>query len=140
MWFKTVPRLGAFMAVPLIYDACLNDEALEVAVADFQRVTAENERLKADLQAHDHEQTARYEAAVSAGEHYEKEVKELVQVEFQPFKTVESKFIVCLDTMGQDCEISEQHRRWVLNTIRTYCAEWERSERENLTMDRDRRV
>jgi len=35
MWFKTVPRLGAFMAVPLIYDSCLNDEALEVAVADF---------------------------------------------------------------------------------------------------------
>jgi hypothetical protein len=35
MWFRTVPRLGAFMSVPLIYNSCLSDEALDVAIADF---------------------------------------------------------------------------------------------------------
>jgi len=35
MWFKRVPRLGSFMAVPLVYESCLNDEALEAATADF---------------------------------------------------------------------------------------------------------
>lgn len=35
MWFKRVPRLGSFMAVPLAYQSCLSDEALEAALADF---------------------------------------------------------------------------------------------------------
>lgn len=35
MWFKTVPRLGAFMAIPIIYNSCLSDEALDAAIADI---------------------------------------------------------------------------------------------------------
>lgn len=35
MWFKRVPKLGSFMAVPLSYQSCLTDEALEAATADF---------------------------------------------------------------------------------------------------------
>lgn len=35
MWFKTVPRLGSFMSVPLIYKSCLCDEALDAAIADL---------------------------------------------------------------------------------------------------------
>lgn len=35
MHFKKVPRLGCFMAVPLVYDSCLFNEALEEAVEDY---------------------------------------------------------------------------------------------------------
>jgi len=35
MHFYKVPRLGAFMAVPLVYNSCLTEEALDNAVADF---------------------------------------------------------------------------------------------------------
>jgi hypothetical protein len=35
MWYKRVPRLGSFMAVPLIYQSCLSDEALEAAISDY---------------------------------------------------------------------------------------------------------
>jgi hypothetical protein len=45
MWFKTVPRLGAFMAVPIIYNSCLSEQALEAAIADLQNVTAQNEKI-----------------------------------------------------------------------------------------------
>ena len=34
MSFQKVPKLGAFMAVPLIYNSCLTDDALEAAVED----------------------------------------------------------------------------------------------------------
>jgi hypothetical protein len=34
MWFKRVPKLGSYMAVPLVYQSCLSDDALENAVAD----------------------------------------------------------------------------------------------------------
>lgn len=33
--YYKVPRLGAFMAVPLVYNSCLFEDALDNAVADF---------------------------------------------------------------------------------------------------------
>lgn len=32
IWFKRVPRLGSFLSVPLVYNSCLTDEALEAAI------------------------------------------------------------------------------------------------------------
>ena len=43
MHFEKVPRLGCYMAVPLIYDSCLFNEALEEAVEDYQTVLKEKE-------------------------------------------------------------------------------------------------
>lgn len=34
MVFHKVPRLGSYMAVPMVYNSCLFDDALEQAVAD----------------------------------------------------------------------------------------------------------
>ena len=35
MNFTRVPRLGSYMAIPLIYNSCMTDEALEESVKDF---------------------------------------------------------------------------------------------------------
>lgn len=35
MNFTRVPRLGSYMAIPLIYNSCMTDEALEEAVKDY---------------------------------------------------------------------------------------------------------
>jgi hypothetical protein len=45
MWFKRVPKLGAFLAVPLVYNSCLSDEALEAAIADSQDVSMRKAEL-----------------------------------------------------------------------------------------------
>lgn len=42
--------------------------------------------------------------------------------------------------MGQDCEISDDLRRFVLQTVQVFKEQWERAERENLTQDRDCRI
>lgn len=55
MWFKTVPRLGSFMAVPLVINSCLNDKALDEAIKEMHRVTAENQKLRAEYAAHEAE-------------------------------------------------------------------------------------
>lgn len=34
MHFQKVPRLGSYLAVPLVYNSCLSDDALEALVAD----------------------------------------------------------------------------------------------------------
>ena len=39
MNFQRVPKLGSFMAVPLVYKSCLFDESLTEAVANWQDYT-----------------------------------------------------------------------------------------------------
>ena len=48
-----MPRLGAFMAVPLCYESCLSDKSLDSAITDYLKVTAENDRLEKELEAHE---------------------------------------------------------------------------------------
>ena len=51
MHFYTVPRLGAFMAVPLEYQSCLSEGALEAAVQDFlgmEKAKEDQEKLQAE--------------------------------------------------------------------------------------------
>jgi hypothetical protein len=38
MHFWKVPRLGAFMAVPLIYKSCLSENALDIAIGDWGKI------------------------------------------------------------------------------------------------------
>lgn len=140
MWFKTVPRLGSFMSVPIIYNSCLSDEALDAAIADHQKVTAENEKLNKELLAHEHDQQAKLDAAIAAGETYEKEVKVIEEVPLQPFQVQQNKFVVCLDTMGQDCELTDDQRRFVLQTVQVFREQWERAEVQCLTKDRDLKI
>lgn len=42
--------------------------------------------------------------------------------------------------MGQDCEITDDKRRQVLETIQIFRQQWERAEVQCLTADRDRRI
>jgi len=51
MHFWKVPRLGAFLAVPLVYKSVLFEEAFDSAVADYLDVKkrkADQEREKAE--------------------------------------------------------------------------------------------
>lgn len=43
MHFERVPRLGCFMAVPLIYNSCLFNEALEEAIDNYKEISKEQE-------------------------------------------------------------------------------------------------
>lgn len=44
--YQKVPRLGSYMAVPLMYQHCLTDAALDAAVEDFAGVNANNDSIK----------------------------------------------------------------------------------------------
>ena len=51
MHFWRVPRLGAFMAVPLVYNSCLSEEALDDAIANWAEI-----KTKIDEQAKEREE------------------------------------------------------------------------------------
>ena len=53
---------------------------------------------------------------------------------------MEEKYVVCVDTLGQDRELSETQKRFILETIKRYRELWEKRENDNLTKDRDRKL
>lgn len=66
--FQKVPRLGAYMAVPLVYESCLSDEALEALVADTNLVNTQREEQAREKEAWLNDQNLKLEAATAAGE------------------------------------------------------------------------
>ena len=141
MHFTKVPRLGSYMAIPLIYNSCLFDEALEDAVKDFVEITAKKSEQDVQKEAWENEQEVKRQEAINAGnENFEPEEKEWEVIDYAPYKTEERKYVVCLDTMGQDREFTEDEKRFALNTVKQYIEIWEQEERNALSADRDRRV
>ena len=100
MWFQSVPRLGSFMAVPIIYDSCLSDDALTQAVRNYQEVEAQKEAQLQQQQSFNEDQLLKQENALANGESYEPEFREWPEIEYMPFVSTQSHFVVCLDTMG----------------------------------------
>ncbi len=43
MSFYKVPRLGAFLAVPIVYNSCLTPDALENAIQDYYETQVRKE-------------------------------------------------------------------------------------------------
>ena len=140
MHFYRVPRLGSFMAVPLEYQSCLTGAALDAAVADslqLRKAREEQDKLRAD---YEDDQEKIKDEKERAGEAYVPEVKEWDKLEEKPFITKKKSYVVCLDTLGQDREFTDEERRFVLETIKHFRAIWEERERENLTHDRNHRL
>ena len=102
MHFWNVPRLGSFMAVPLVYKSCLSVESFQKAYDDLvqynEAVTKQDEE-KAEFEA---TQAALKADAEAAGTEYVPETKEWDPIAFPEIKTEDRKYVVCLDTMGQD--------------------------------------
>ena len=140
MHFQRVPKLGAFMAVPLVYNSCLFDEALESAVEDAKTITEQREVQARERQEYEEQLEAKVAAAQANNETLEEEEKVWDALEFAPFKTQEEKYVICFDTMGQDREFTDKEKKFVFDTMRKFKDLWELEERTNLTQDRDRKL
>jgi hypothetical protein len=90
---------------------------------------AEVERRKEELEKERLEYyegfNARKEAAVSAGEVFDEEEREWEVIEQKEFTSVEEKYVVMLDTLGQDRQFTSEQKRFVLNTITRFGWIWE---------------
>jgi hypothetical protein len=42
---------------------------------------------------------------------------------------------VCLNTLGQDREFTDEEKKFALRTVRDYIGAWERVEKQNLEQD-----
>lgn len=74
------------------------------------------------------------------GEPYEAEARHWDEILEKAFLAKKKRYVVCIDTIGQDRELSDDQRRFVLQTVKQFRLIWEEKERENLRRDRDRRI
>ena len=71
---------------------------------------------------------------------FEGENKVWEQLVEKPYITKKKSYVVCLDTLGQDREFTDDQRRFILETIKKFISLWEEKERRFLTRDRDLRL
>ena len=138
-YFQRVPRLGCFMAVPLCYNSCLFNEALEEAIEDYQVVSKELEeqnKAKAEWE----QQQADLAAQNPDSQDPPEDPPEWKDIKYAPFKTFKEEYIICLDTLGQDRQFTDEERRFTLETVKAYIEAWEERENAALTADRDRKL
>jgi len=128
------------MAVPLVYNSCLSDEALDAMVADSITVYQQRDEQAKEREVFENEQQQRKESAQATGEPFEPEEKEWPEIPLQPPITSEVKFVVCLDTLGQDRGFTDDERRFVLRTVDYFKGAWEQSEMRALHSDCDRKI
>ena len=83
---------------------------------------------------------AQKEDKLKAGEEFVEEEKEWLEIKAQPFETHERKFVICIDTLGQDRELTDDQKRFALETAKKFKDTWEKFENEKLTIDRNSRI
>ena len=143
MFYYKVPRLGSYLAIRLEFDSCLNEEAYDAAVENYIEVDQMNTNLMEEKKAWEEEQAelkrARQEQAEAEGEEevpeFEPEERDWTLYEYEPFKTQKVQYCLCLNTMGQDREFTDEERLYALACVKNYRARWEQVEREQLRRD-----
>jgi hypothetical protein len=67
MHYYKVPRLGSFMAIPLVYNSCLFEDALDNAVADYLDVQRRKEEQEKAIQEYEEERIKEKEERERSG-------------------------------------------------------------------------
>ena len=87
MHFTRVPRLGSYMAIPLIYRSCLFDEALEESVKDYNETMTRRQDQEVQKEAWEAHQEVVKNEALAAGNEFEPEEKDWEEIDFPAYKT-----------------------------------------------------
>lgn len=134
MHFFKVPRLGSYLAVELKYESCLSEEAFDKAFVDF--LECEEKRTQQEKEKQDYLQDIQDQKDQLGDEYKEpEEPKTWPEIAEKPYETVEKKYVICLDTMGQDREFTEEQKEFVFDAVQNYSDTWTLAEKTQLRED-----
>ena len=122
--FFDVPKLGAYFVAPLTYNSCLLENAFDAGVED----ALECRRLRAQQE----EEKQKSEHTSNKEDEEEKVVEEIIEA---PFKVVENRLIVAIDSLGQDRVFTDNEKELVVEWVTFIKSEWERAENKALGND-----
>ena len=142
--FFRIPKLGCFMAVPLIWNSSLSEAAFDAGVEErikFKKTRAEQEKEKEAREIKFQDDIRDKQEVKESTEELEVEYdnwkKAYENVQEAPFQTVKKEYVVSLDTLGQDREISKADQDFLNDFVKLFAVSWENTEREELSKDID---
>jgi hypothetical protein len=138
--FFKVPRLGSLLCVRLKYDSCLSELSLDEAVQDVYDVESRQKQQDTEKQLWEDQENKRKEEAEKANEEFEPEEKEWEEIAAKPFHCEVVDYAVCLDTMGQDRQFTEDETSIALDAVATFAKNWQDQEIRNLSKDIQRKI
>ncbi len=122
--FFKVPRLGSYLAIRLEYDSCLFVDAYNDGIRDAlsckERIKEQEEQKK----EHEEKEKDRKEECEANDQEYTRDEGNWPEIKPKPFTTQKVQYVVCLNTMGQDREFSEEQIKYALDTAKLYRDEW----------------
>ena len=138
--FFRVPKLGSYLAIRLEYNSCLFVESYNDGVRDALSVRKLAQEQEEARREHDEKEAERKEECDANDQEYEYDAGEWPEIEAKPFTTQSIQYVICLNTMGQDREFTQEEIRYALDTVKMYRNEWESIEKDNLKRDIDRKL
>eukprot|EP00825_Cyclidium_porcatum_P002631 TRINITY_DN1121_c0_g2_i1.p2 TRINITY_DN1121_c0_g2~~TRINITY_DN1121_c0_g2_i1.p2 ORF type:complete len:658 (-),score=176.34 TRINITY_DN1121_c0_g2_i1:285-2258(-) len=147
MQFFKIPKLGAYIAVPLICKTCLNEQSFDATLEErlkFLKAKEEQDQLKAQKQQeHDDKLKEMEETGEDTTEfvkQFKAELEGMEEIKEGEIVTAKKEYVICGDTLGQDCEIPEETRKYLEEYSKLFSESWEKMEKSLLVKDIDRQV
>jgi hypothetical protein len=142
--FFEIPRLGSYLAVPIIVKSYLNELSFDDAIVKikaYKEQVAERDNFQREKE---NEYADKIEMARGSDEdEFKRLTQELEELEFEKVPEPEFEFetlnyIMCCDTIGKDVEISGEHRKLIVEICQHFRDSWEESELNYLRTDAER--
>lgn len=138
--FFEIPRLGAYLAVPMIIKSYLNVESFDDAITKLQ--TYEEQVIEAAKEKERMEKT--FEDRIAQAKEAEEDYEEIVQ-EYKDTKWPEvpqpdfahelKKYVFCTDTLGQDKDLTQEQIQIIISYCINFVKEWQEKELKYLKDD-----
>ncbi len=148
--FFREPRIGCYLAIDLTYKSSLSGLSLTSAIEALNEYNAkitDYEQRKSDFLAklaEENTQKEQQEGQAGNQEGVQAEAQEPTfpeeNITINEFEKTEKKFILSLDTVGQDRIFSDEQKKHIFECVRTIKESWENLEKSLLLKDRDLKI
>lgn len=147
MKFFREPKLGCYLAIDLTYKSSLSTASLNSSIEvlnEYNTKMADYEVRKKEFYEKLAEENANKEQPDNPegqpeGENPEQEFP-AENIEIAEFEKTEKKYILSLDTIGQDRIFSDEEKKFIFEVQKTIKENWENLEKNLLLKDRDAKI
>lgn len=106
--FFKVPRLGSYMAIRLEYNSCLFTEAYADGIKDALSCKERMKEQEDHKREHEEKEKDRKEECEANDTEYVRDDGNWPDIKPKPFTTQKVQFVVCMNTLGQDREFTQE--------------------------------
>lgn len=148
MKYFRLPRLGAFLAVPMVFESYLHDAAFDKGIEERLRYTEAKEAQEKERAVKEQQFNDKLKELEDAGDpsveqfkaNWENEKAGWVDQKEAPFEPKLMEYVLSSDTMGQDREFTDAQKDFLQKYAKLFAESWQEKERALLSEDIDRQI